>query len=106
VIYHVASRVLAAYSGTGIFAFIFQAGLVAGTLGIEDALGTTRFVRIADVLGQTSALAVIAYGVRTARRESARIRGWWYCNCGNGIFALQIRCQVKCTLRGAKASRI
>lgn len=89
-IHHVASRILAAYSGTGVFAFIFQTILVAGTLGIEYALGTTGFVRIADVLGQTSALAVVAYSVRAARRESARIRGRWFCNCKDEAFALRI----------------
>lgn len=79
-VHHVALCILAAYSRTGILAFILQAGLVARTFRIQNAFGTTGFVRIADVLGQASALATIAYGVWTARGQSTRIRGRCYCN--------------------------
>lgn len=66
VIHHVASRVLTAYAGTRIFAFVFQTSFVARTFGIENALGTTAFVRIAEVLGQAFAFAIFTYCVRTA----------------------------------------
>lgn len=82
-VHHVALCILAAYSRTGILAFILQAGLVARTFRIQNAFGTTGFVRIADVLGQASALATIAYGVWTARGQSTRIRGRCYCNWWN-----------------------
>lgn len=64
-IHYIALRVLAAYSGTRILAFVLQAGLVAGTFRIEDALGTTGFIRITDILGQASTFTIIAYGICT-----------------------------------------
>lgn len=65
VIDYVALRVLAAYSGTRILAFVFQASFIAGTFRIKNTFGTTGLIRITDVLGQASAITIIAYGVRT-----------------------------------------
>lgn len=80
-IHHVTLRVLATNSGTGVLAFVLQAGFVARALRIENAFRTTGLVRIADVFGQTSAFTVVAYGVRAARRLSTRIKGRWHRNC-------------------------
>lgn len=62
-IHDVASRILTAYSGTGIFALILQTSFIARTFGIENTFGTTSFIRITDVFGQAFTFTVITYGV-------------------------------------------
>lgn len=79
-IHHVASRVLTANSRARILALVPQARFVAWTLGIQDALRTAGLVGIADVLGQAPAFTIVAHGVWTARRLSARIGRGCYCN--------------------------
>lgn len=57
-------------AGTGIAALLLLTGLVGGTVGVADALGTTRLIRIAKVIGQalagTNAVPLTADSVRAA----------------------------------------
>ena len=50
VIDYVALRVLAAYSGTRILAFVLQTSFIASTFRIKNTFGPTGLIRITDVL--------------------------------------------------------
>lgn len=73
----IANCVLPACSGTWIFALVLQASLVAWTFRIEDTFWSAGFIRIAEVLGQTLAVTVFAYRVRSTRRWAAWVADRW-----------------------------
>lgn len=72
----VAESVLTASPRAGILALVPETGLVARTLQVEDTFWATSFVRVADVLWQTFALAVRAYRVWPTGRWTARVADW------------------------------
>lgn len=73
-IYYVAICGLAARSNTRVLTFIANASFVSRAFGTEDTLGSTTFVRIARVLGQTFANTIaVAVSIWATRRRIARI---------------------------------
>jgi len=74
-----AGRVDAAGSGAGVDAFAIDAGLAAGTVRAEQALGSAAGLGVAVVACDTRAgaraVALDAHGVGAARRRLARHRG-------------------------------
>lgn len=54
---------------------VAHAGLVTRTVGVQDAFGSARLIRITVELRQAGAEAVAALGVWTAWRRVARIIG-------------------------------
>jgi hypothetical protein len=78
VIDHLTVRVLTASSRTRVLTFVSEAGSVGGTIRVDDALGATSFVRVAEVFRQTRARSgatlLSAHRVRSAWRRGARSR--------------------------------
>lgn len=77
-IVHIANRALTTGADAWIHALVAQAGLVQGTIGVQNTLWTTTHVRIALKLRQTRANTVVASGVRTTGRWIARVFGYQY----------------------------
>jgi hypothetical protein len=73
VIDDVANGTLAASSRARIHAFVANASSVSGTLGTDNALGSTSRVRVALIFGQAGAYAVVALSVSTAGGRIARV---------------------------------
>ena len=88
-------RIDSARSRTRIDAFVTNAALITRTVIIQNAFGSTRAVRIADVIRRTDArnrLALLtALGVASARMSIAWSRfglydAWFHCNISMNIY--------------------
>lgn len=76
VIYDLTDCVVAAESWTRILTLGLNASPISGTVGVDDALWSTPFVRVADVIGETlaghSAIQFVAHCVRPTWRWYTR----------------------------------
>lgn len=64
---------------TGIHTLVALAGLVAGTVCIEDTLGTTTHIGITLEFGQTRTLSILADCIGATWRRIAGIVWYWRC---------------------------
>lgn len=68
-----AFRILAANPDTGVRALVIRASSIVRTVGILHALRSAFSIRIATVLGYTTADSVTAFGIGSAWRWVTRV---------------------------------
>ncbi len=72
----------AASAGARIDATVVDAALVARTVRVEDALGSTRGVRISDIISRANAIdgAVLFLALSVGTTRIGIARSWWLNN--------------------------